>query len=315
MKKGFTLIELLAVILILGIIALIAIPTVNKIIEESRMGAFKATVNNLVSAVGTACQVEGIKNDNITGIYTITNGKISPSIDIKGELPKEGIVYVSNNCLVTLDANNDKYNASVNVDGNINIDKCENGICPSKEIILRNDLTNTIKESVELWFSEQNQFAPSDGNTIFFTSIYLKKKGYLNPNTKDPISNECLYNGTIIEVTNNGGAYSYRFDFSNQIYSSSSHCNTVSHTRYAIFKGKQYITINQGDAYVDKGAIIFDVNGNDLNGETFSTWYYKPTGGSSSKIDTNVLGDWEVRLEYNTTSNTSNSSRRFITIK
>ena len=33
MQKGLTLIELLAVILILGIIALIAIPTVNKIIN------------------------------------------------------------------------------------------------------------------------------------------------------------------------------------------------------------------------------------------------------------------------------------------
>ena len=35
MKKGFTLIELLAVILILGIIALIAIPTVTNMIEEA----------------------------------------------------------------------------------------------------------------------------------------------------------------------------------------------------------------------------------------------------------------------------------------
>ena len=34
MKKGFTLIELLAVILILGVIALISVPVVSNVIES-----------------------------------------------------------------------------------------------------------------------------------------------------------------------------------------------------------------------------------------------------------------------------------------
>ena len=63
-NKGFTLIELLAVILILGIIALIAIPTVNSIIKESRTGAWKSTASQMTKAAENYFQLKQIKNES-----------------------------------------------------------------------------------------------------------------------------------------------------------------------------------------------------------------------------------------------------------
>ena len=50
-KKGFTLIELLAVIIILGVLLLIAVPSVSKYITESRMDTYKTNLTRLVDAV------------------------------------------------------------------------------------------------------------------------------------------------------------------------------------------------------------------------------------------------------------------------
>ncbi len=51
MKKGFTLIELLAVIVILGVIALITTPIIQNTINKSSEEGFKNSVNSLVNLV------------------------------------------------------------------------------------------------------------------------------------------------------------------------------------------------------------------------------------------------------------------------
>lgn len=60
-RKGFTLIELLAVIVIIAIIALIGIPSVTRIIDNSRKDAFKSTALSMASAARNV-----IASDNIT---------------------------------------------------------------------------------------------------------------------------------------------------------------------------------------------------------------------------------------------------------
>ena len=71
-RKGFTLIELLAVILILGVIALIAIPSVNNVIRQSRKGADEATGDEMIRQARTyftTCQINGGKNLSGTECY------------------------------------------------------------------------------------------------------------------------------------------------------------------------------------------------------------------------------------------------------
>lgn len=111
-KRGFTLIELIAVILILGIISLIAIPVVNKIIKESKIESFKTTTDNIVSAIEDACELQVLKDEPITTTYTFTDGVVSPSLNLKGKLPTRGTVTVDSSCRVSLIVNNGTFTAT-----------------------------------------------------------------------------------------------------------------------------------------------------------------------------------------------------------
>ncbi|WP_175990870.1 type IV pilin protein [Bacillus sp. Marseille-Q1617] len=71
--KGLTLVELLAVIVILGIIAAIAVPSIGSIIEKSRADAVKAEGLQVLNAAKLFVASEGVPTtDNATTANQLT---------------------------------------------------------------------------------------------------------------------------------------------------------------------------------------------------------------------------------------------------
>ena len=94
-RKGFTLIELLAVIVILSLIALVAIPMIMNVIESSKKGAYEESLRNLIKATEyyeTSEKILGRDVDFSNGISVLEN-----HIEMKNKNFKTGIIKKNEN--------------------------------------------------------------------------------------------------------------------------------------------------------------------------------------------------------------------------
>lgn len=108
-NKAFTLIELLAVIVILGIIAMISTPIINTVIENSKISNYRNSIYGLLRAVEEDHTSSGTKHRE----YTITNGVVEPNIEFSGDLTgSNGSIRYDDNEKTTIEINNGKYCAS-----------------------------------------------------------------------------------------------------------------------------------------------------------------------------------------------------------
>ena len=110
-RKGFTLIELLAVIVILSVIALIAIPLLLKLVDKSRKGAFLNSAYGIKEAA-EEYYISSILIDNIQS-RTFTFPK-DTNLSFKGERPKSGYVQINQEGKIELQLYNGKWCAYKN---------------------------------------------------------------------------------------------------------------------------------------------------------------------------------------------------------
>ena len=97
MKKGFTLIELICVIVLLGLIAMIAIPTINTAINSSKEKAYNEQVALIVDTARTYMSKNSAKLPNQTSgakicirVHDLQTAGLLSSEDIQNPNYEEG---------------------------------------------------------------------------------------------------------------------------------------------------------------------------------------------------------------------------------
>ncbi len=97
-KKGFTLIELLAVIIILGVIALITTPIVMSSINDAKKNSFKNSAYGVIKSINLKTMALSRKKIYPPFRIDITSGVL----DYEGDAPEEGWAEVDEDGKITL---------------------------------------------------------------------------------------------------------------------------------------------------------------------------------------------------------------------
>jgi prepilin-type N-terminal cleavage/methylation domain-containing protein len=133
-KKGFTLVELLAVIVVLSVIALIAVPITLNLIEESKKNSFKSSVSGMIQSI------EIFSTKKVGSKVTLNLGEedVIQKLDFSGKKPSAGMVYIDEDGIISIIMYSKKYCGYRKYgEENVTVLDIDSNSCPSP--ILQNE--------------------------------------------------------------------------------------------------------------------------------------------------------------------------------
>ena len=193
-KKGFTLIEVLAVIIILGIIALISVPVVIGIINNARKGAFKASVQSIFRSYETyeaehyfdVKEKISILDLPLTNKETFISGRV---------YKKEEITRVEN-------VSNGSYCASGTLE-NVQIIDGDCGLLDLTPPVIENITSEVTTNSIKLYtiYKEEESFLLKHEYRIALEKENIEEKEWVSGDTLTGNLSTKIFTGLMLDTT------------------------------------------------------------------------------------------------------------------
>ena len=129
-NKGFTLVETIAVIIILGVVLSIAVPSITNVVKSTNKNRMILDAETFISEVKEYVESDTIGNTPNDNKYKLVNIKSKLSKSPYGKEYKENsYVQIVNNNVYTVCLTDGEYKATTETEGSITVKKgnCLNG--------------------------------------------------------------------------------------------------------------------------------------------------------------------------------------------
>lgn len=156
-KKGFTLVELLAVIVILGVLLMIAVPAIQNVIKKSRKNSFESAAKLAIENVETIASTEKVSATisecyvPITEYEYTVNSKVPKMQLERGSFGENAIGYIKVNSegIGTIYLKNDDYLVNGNTLDDVSAVSVTN---ENKDTITADTMKSTIGSNICTWY-------------------------------------------------------------------------------------------------------------------------------------------------------------------